>query len=95
MSEPGIREQLIGCWRLAGFDVTAEGGQTDHPLGEDPLGTVQASVIPSGRGTTQIRQVQFREPGTLVLSASEQSPPRDGVQTTTTIPRSRGPHGRT
>src|SRR5258708_13839463 len=42
---------------------------------------VQVSVIPSWRGTTQIRQVQFREPGTLVLSTSEQSPPRDGVKT--------------
>jgi hypothetical protein len=45
---------------------------------------VQVSVIPSWLGTTQIRQVQFPEPETLVLSASEQRPPRDGVQTTTT-----------
>jgi Lipocalin-like domain len=143
MSEPGIREQLIGCWRLAGYEVTAEGGQADHPLGDHPLGTilytpdgymsaqlarpgpyaddqepdayyiaysgpydvdeqtrtvahhVQVSVIPSWRGTTQIRQVQFRGPGTLVLSTSEQSPPRDGVKTTTTISWSRQPHGRT
>jgi hypothetical protein len=44
---------------------------------------VQVSVIPSWLGTTQIRQVQFREPGTLVLSASEQRL-RDGVMNTTT-----------
>jgi hypothetical protein len=52
---------------------------------------VEVSVIPSWLGTTQIRQVQFREPGTLVLSTSEQSPPRDGVMTTTTISWSRQP----
>jgi hypothetical protein len=139
MSKPGIREQLIGCWRLAGLTVTADGGRTDRPLGDDPLGTilytpdgymsaqlarpgpseddqepdayyiaysgpydvdeqagtvahqVQVSVIPSWRGTTQIRQVQFREPGTLVLSASEQSAPPDGAKTTTTITWSRQP----
>ena len=51
---------------------------------------VQVSVIPSWLGTTQIRQVQFREPGTLVLSAAQQSP-RDGVLTTTTITWSRQP----
>jgi hypothetical protein len=45
---------------------------------------VQVSVIPSWLGTTQIRQVQFPEPETLVLSASEQRPSRDGVLTTTT-----------
>jgi hypothetical protein len=50
---------------------------------------VQVSVIPSWLGTTQIRQVRFPEPGTLVLSTSEQSPPRDGVMTTTTITWSR------
>jgi hypothetical protein len=48
------------------------------------------SVIPSWLGTTQLRQVQFREPGTLVLSASERHP-RDGVPTTTTITWSRKP----
>jgi glyoxylase-like metal-dependent hydrolase (beta-lactamase superfamily II) len=52
---------------------------------------VQVSVIPSWLGTTQIRQVQFPEPDTLVLSASERSP-RDGVMTTTTITWSRQPH---
>ncbi len=45
---------------------------------------VQVSVIPSWLGTTQIRQMQFPEPETLVLSASERRPPRDGVLTTTT-----------
>ena len=41
MSEPSIRERLIGCWRLVGYDVTAaEGGESDRPLGNDPLGTI-------------------------------------------------------
>jgi lipocalin-like protein len=139
MSKPGIREQLIGGWRLAGFTVTAEGGQTDHPLGDNPLGAilytpdgymsaqlarpgpyeddqepdayyiaysgpydvdeqagtvahhVEVSVIPSWRGTTQIRQVQFREPGMLVLTTLEQSHSPDGGMTTTTITWSRQP----
>jgi hypothetical protein len=139
MSEQSIRERLVGCWRLVGYSVTAtQGGEADHPLGNNPLGTilytpdgymsaqltrpgpyeddqepdayaiaysgpfdvdeqtrtvahhVQVSVIPSWLGTTQIRQVQFPEPGTLVLSASEQSP-HDGVMTTTTITWSRQP----
>ena len=139
MSEPGTRERLVGCWRLVGFSVTAtEGGETDRPLGDNPLGTilytpdgymsaqlagrgpneddqepdayyiaysgpydvdeqtrtvahqVQASVIPSWLGTTQIRRVQFREPGTFVLSSSEPRP-RDGVMTRTTIGWSRRP----
>ncbi len=141
MSEQGIREQLAGCWRLVGYEVTAaEGGETDRPLGNNPLGTilytpdgymsaqlarpgpydhddqepdayyiaysgpydvdeqagtvahqVQVSLIPSWLGTTQIRQVQFPERGTLVLSTSDHSPPRDGVRTTTTISWSRRP----
>jgi hypothetical protein len=118
--------------------TAAEGGETDRPLGNNPLGTilytpdgymsaqlarpgpdeddqepdgyyiaysgpydvdeqtrtvthqVQVSVIPSWLGTNQIRQVQFREPGTLVLSTSEPRP-RDGVMTTTTISWSRQP----
>jgi hypothetical protein len=138
MSEPGIRARLIGGWRLARYSVTAgEGGETDHPLGNNPLGTilytpdgymsaqlampgadeadrdpdgyyvaysgpyevdeqtrtvfhhVQVSVIPSWLGTTLIRRVQFREPGTLVLS--EEPRPHDGVMTTTTITWSRQP----
>jgi hypothetical protein len=140
MSLSGIGERLVGCWRLVGYSVTADGGRdaASHPLGNNPLGTilytpdgymaaqlakpgpyaddqqptayaiaysgpydvdeqastvahqVQVSVIPSWRGTTQLRQVQFPEPGTLVLSASERSP-RDGVLTTTTITWSRQP----
>ena len=139
MSEPSIRERLVGCWRLVGYGVTAaEGGSAERPLGNTPLGTilytpdgytpaqlarpgpyakdqepdayyvaysgpfevneqtrtvahhVQVSVIPSWRGTTQIRQVQFREPDALLLSATERSP-RDGVMTTTTISWSRQP----
>jgi hypothetical protein len=130
MSE-GIRERLVGCWRLIGYDVTTvENGRTDRPLGDKPLGTilytpdgymtaqltkpgpyaddrgpdayyiaysgpydvdeqartvahqVEVSVIPTWLGTTQIRQVQFREPGALVLSASEL---REGIPTTITI----------
>jgi hypothetical protein len=139
MTEPGIRERLVGCWRLVGYsENVAEGGETDRPLGENPLGTilytpdgymsaqlagpgpydddqepdayfvaysgpydvdeqtrtvahqVQVSVIPSWLGTTQIRRVQFREPGTLVLSASEPRP-GDGVMVTTTVSWSRQP----
>jgi hypothetical protein len=40
MSEPGIREQLIGGWRLAGYSETADGGEASHPLGDNPLGTI-------------------------------------------------------
>jgi hypothetical protein len=40
MSEPGIRERLVGCWRLVGYVTTGEGGETDHPLGNNPLGTI-------------------------------------------------------
>ena len=128
----GIREQLAGCWRLVGYEVTAAGeGTTDRPLGDNPLGTilytpdgymsaqlarpgpdadddepdayyiaysgpydvdeqartvthhVLVSVIRSWLGTAQVRQVQFREPGTLVLTAAEPRP-RDGVLITTT-----------
>lgn len=139
MVKPGIRGRLIGCWRLAGFTVTAAGGQTDHPLGDKPLGTilytpdgymsaqlarpgpyeddqepdayyiaysgpcdvdeqagtvthqVEVPVIPDWRGTSQIRQVQFREPGLLVLSTMEDSPHSDGAQATTTITWARQP----
>jgi Lipocalin-like domain len=140
MSEPGIRERLVGCWRLAGFSVaTAEEAETDRPLGDHPLGTilytpdgymsaqlarpqpyddddrkpdayyiaysgpfdvdeetatvahhVQVSAIPSWLGTTQIRQVQFREPDTLVLSEAEPRP-GDGSMVTTTVTWSRQP----
>jgi DNA-binding NarL/FixJ family response regulator len=31
---PGIRKQLIGCSRRAGFTVTVQGAQTDRPLSE-------------------------------------------------------------
>jgi hypothetical protein len=52
---------------------------------------VQVSAIPSWLGSTQVGQVPFPRPGTLELSASEQSPPSDGVLTTTTITWSRQP----
>lgn len=54
---------------------------------------VQVSVIPSWLGTTQIRQVQFPDSSTLVLSTVERDP-RDGVLTTSmtmTITWSRQP----
>jgi hypothetical protein len=41
VSEPNIRERLIGGWRLAGFSVAAgDGGELDHPLGDNPLGAI-------------------------------------------------------
>ena len=41
MAEPGIPERLVGCWRLAGYAMTAAGGgETDHPIGDHPLGTI-------------------------------------------------------
>ncbi len=39
MPEPKIRDRLVGGWRLTGYELTT-GGKTDHPLGEDPLGTI-------------------------------------------------------
>jgi hypothetical protein len=44
-------------------DVDEQTGTVPHQL--------QVSVIPSWLGTTQMRRVQFRDPATLVLSASE------------------------
>ncbi|MCW2639029.1 MAG: hypothetical protein JWP76_1335 [Dactylosporangium sp.] len=64
------------------YDVNEQAGTVAHQ--------VQVSVIPSWLGTTQIRRVQFREPGTLVLSTSDPRP-GDGVMTTTTISWSRQP----
>jgi Lipocalin-like domain len=66
------------------FAVNEQAGTVAHQV------QVQVSVIPSWLGTTQIRQVQFPNLGTLVLSASEQSA-RDGVLTTTTVTWSRQP----
>jgi hypothetical protein len=51
---------------------------------------VQVSAIPSWLGTMQIRQVQFRDPSTLVLSATERRA-QSGVLTTSTITWSRQP----
>jgi hypothetical protein len=39
MPEPKIRDRLVGGWRLAGYAVSA-GGQTEHPLGDEPLGAI-------------------------------------------------------
>ncbi|GAA5001321.1 lipocalin-like domain-containing protein [Actinopolymorpha pittospori] len=46
---------------------------------------VQVWVIPSWKGTTQIRQVRFPDPDTLVLSA--EGSPREGETTTITWSR--------
>lgn len=46
---------------------------------------VPVSVIPSWKGTTQIRHVRFPEPDTLVLSA--EGSPREGETTTITWSR--------
>ena len=40
MSESSIRERLVGCWRLVGYSVTVKGGETEHPLGKNPVGTI-------------------------------------------------------
>jgi hypothetical protein len=39
MQRPKIRDRLVGGWRLRGYEVVA-GGQTDTPLGNEPLGTI-------------------------------------------------------
>lgn len=39
MPEPKIRDRLVGGWGLTGFEVTV-GGKTEHPLGDDPVGTI-------------------------------------------------------
>ena len=37
MSEPSIRERLVGCWRLVEYRVTAaEGSEAEQPLGSRP-----------------------------------------------------------
>jgi hypothetical protein len=64
------------------FDINEQASTVAHH--------VEVSVIPSWLGTTQIRRVQFAEPGTLVLSASERSR-QGGVLTTYTITWSRQP----
>jgi hypothetical protein len=40
MSVPGIRERLVGCWRLVSYRETADGAEASHPLGDKPLGTI-------------------------------------------------------
>jgi hypothetical protein len=132
---PGIRERLVGGWRLVSYTETSDGAEASHPLGDNPLGTIlytpdgymsaqlakpgpydgdqqpdayaiaysgsyavneqagtvdhqlQVSVIPGWVGSTQTRQVQFPEPGTLMLTA--EGSPREGE--TTTIIWSRQP----
>jgi Lipocalin-like domain len=36
----GIREQLIGGWRLVSYTETPHGGEASHPLGDNPLGAI-------------------------------------------------------
>jgi hypothetical protein len=41
MSEQGIRDLLVGGWRLVDYSVTtAERDETDRLLGDPPLGTI-------------------------------------------------------
>jgi hypothetical protein len=37
---PGIREQLIGGWRLVSYAERPPGGEATHPLGDNPLGAI-------------------------------------------------------
>ena len=75
MSELGIREQLVGCWRLVGYSVTAaEGGETDRPLGNSPLGTIL--YTPDGYMSAQLSR-----PGP---SEDDQEP--DGTTSRTPVP---------
>ena len=37
---PGIRERLVGGWRLVSYTETPFGGKASHPLGDNPLGTI-------------------------------------------------------
>jgi Lipocalin-like domain len=50
---------------------------------------LQVSAIPSRQGTTQLRQVHFRDPDTLTLPVSD--PGGGGVTTTTTVSWARQP----
>jgi Lipocalin-like domain len=53
MSEPSIRDRLVGCWRLVDFTVTVdEDGEVDHPLGTHPLGTIM--YTPDGYMSAQL-----------------------------------------
>jgi hypothetical protein len=74
MSTLGIRERLVGCWRLIGNSETTDGGNIAHPL--TVAHQVQVSVILSWLGTTQVWQVQFPEAGVRMF------PPRCRVAAT-------------
>ena len=62
MSESGVRERLAGCWRLVDYSVTAvEGGETEHPLGNNPVGTILYTPdgymsAPAGQAGTPVRR---------------------------------------
>ena len=58
MPEPSIRERLTGCWRLAGYEVTADAGATDRPLGDNPLGTIL--YTPDGYMSAQLARPPLR-----------------------------------
>jgi hypothetical protein len=40
MSMPGIRERLVGGWRLVSYTEAPDGGKASHPLGDHPLGAI-------------------------------------------------------
>jgi Lipocalin-like domain len=59
MSESGVRERLAGCWRLVEYSVTAvEGGETKHPLGNNPVGTIL--YTPDGYMSAQLARPGLR-----------------------------------
>lgn len=68
-----------------GYAIAYSGPYTVNEQAGTVVHQVQVSVIPSWLGTAQTRQVQFPEPGTLILSV--EGIPRDGVTTTITWAR--------
>lgn len=61
MSVPGIRERLVGCWRLVSYSETADGGEASHPLGDNPLGTIL--YTPDGYMSAQLAKPEPYEAG--------------------------------
>jgi hypothetical protein len=70
----GIRERLVGCWQLVRYDVTATvGGEADHPLGDNPLGTIL--YTPDGYMSAQLARPgpydsDYQEPDTYYIAYS-------------------------
>jgi Lipocalin-like domain len=79
VSEQSIRQRLVGCWRLVGYDVTAGTGETVRPLGASPLGTIL--YTPDGYMSAQLAR-----PGPYASRARSCCPPPSR------IPRRRADH---